>query len=441
MTTPSTTTPPSGPGAPSQASPQSSSTPTISINNSTIINSAIGAGALARPLSTPPAAVSPPPFSPPAAPPGPRPLPTCFSTRARNAFYSRITAPNYVNVFRYPPEDVERMIEFLRGSLDLKRDQYNQLQKHDITLRKRARQDYELRGNELWRKAKHGKAQAALRYLRHEEVFDTVVKEHLDSGHNGRDKVFENVKERYWGVSREEVLWIVQACSTCDKDRGPRISAPLQPIIVTRTLERIQIDLIDMRNQSSGKYKWILHVRDHWSKHCVLYALKDKKASTVAKKLELWIRHFGIPLIVQADNGREFAGVVYILLMSLAVKIIHGNPRSPQTQGLIERGNAEVEKKIRKLYHDLGNPVLWHEHLTRITLQLNDAISAAIDERPNRVMFRRYMPLNPDLWLSFEERQRVVLTDESGNVISLGEAFKHEDSLPDFVPELHRLHR
>jgi len=76
--------------------------------------------------------------------------------------------------------------------------------------------------------------------------------------------------------------------------------------------------------------------------------LKDKTAEGVAKKLEYSIRIISAPEILQADNGREFRGAVYILLRKIGVKIKHGRPRTPQTQGLVERGNATVEHRISR---------------------------------------------------------------------------------------------
>ena len=46
------------------------------------------------------------------------------------------------------------------------------------------------------------------------------------------------------------------------------------------------MDLIDMRHEADGKYKWILHVKDHFSKFSGLAALEKKEAAAVADYLE-----------------------------------------------------------------------------------------------------------------------------------------------------------
>ena len=59
-----------------------------------------------------------------------------------------------------------------------------------------------------------------------------------------------------------------------------------------------------------------------------------------------WIGAFGVPTIVQADNEKEFKGVLKLLLLSHSVKIKNGRPRTPRTQGLVEQANRTVKEKI-----------------------------------------------------------------------------------------------
>ena len=55
-----------------------------------------------------------------------------------------------------------------------------------------------------------------------------------------------------------------------------------------------------------GEYKFIMVYQDHFSKFCVLRALKNKKAETVAAELVQIFSLMGPPCILQSDNGREF---------------------------------------------------------------------------------------------------------------------------------------
>ena len=76
-------------------------------------------------------------------------------------------------------------------------------------------------------------------------------------------------------------------------------------------MSRVQMDLIDMRTRpdisSDGKtYKWILQLKDHFSKFCWARALEKKEAHEVYHCVRDIFFMFGPPHILQSDNGREF---------------------------------------------------------------------------------------------------------------------------------------
>lgn len=76
---------------------------------------------------------------------------------------------------------------------------------------------------------------------------------------------------------------MLKLCKNCALNRPAATKAPLQPIVSGRAWERVQVDLIDMRHEPSGQYKWILHVKDHFSKYTQLYALKSKHSEPIAE--------------------------------------------------------------------------------------------------------------------------------------------------------------
>ena len=113
-----------------------------------------------------------------------------------------------------------------------------------------------------------------------------------------------------------------------------------------------------MSNEPDDIYKWIGHVVDHFSKYHVLFAMLSKEASEVALNLTRHVfAYFGLPYLLQSDNGREFVNSIIEELVERwpgSCKIIHGKPRSPWVQGLVERTNACVETMIAAKRNDTG---------------------------------------------------------------------------------------
>ncbi|CEJ93248.1 hypothetical protein VHEMI08853 [[Torrubiella] hemipterigena] len=256
----------------------------------------------------------------------------------------------------------------------------------DSRLRYRAYEDFEFISKRLYRQPDQRFPNP--RYVVPEsEVFDIIVKEHLRLLHTGQDKTWDAIKLRYYGIKREDVIFVVKRCKNCALNRPSAIKAPLVPIISERAWERIQADLIDMRHEPSGQFKWILHIKDHFTKYSQLYALTSKQAEPIAKAFLQFIGAFLPPKIVQVDNGREFQGAFLILLRKYGIQIINGSPRSPQTQGLVEQANRVVSSKITAWKAD-HQSTQWEESLTEIMLAMNTQIHSSIKHAPAELLFR-----------------------------------------------------
>lgn len=189
-----------------------------------------------------------------------------------------------------------------------------------------------------------------------------------------------------------EVEWLSKHCQSCLLERQNRSRAPLEPIISDHTLQQVQINQVDIHHEPDDQYKWVLHIKDHFSKWTSLFALKSKTATEVADALAVFIGFFGHPEIIQCDNGREFKGVLLVLLKEYGFKVINGRPHTPQTQGLVERANGTKKSKIRTMTADLDHavhdPKSWATALPQIALSMNRQPHTSLGMRsPYLVMF------------------------------------------------------
>ena len=55
---------------------------------------------------------------------------------------------------------------------------------------------------------------------------------------------------------------------------------------------------------------------------------------------------FGVPYILQSDNGREFRNQIVSALKVMwpEMSMAHGRARHPQSQGSVERANSDIKK-------------------------------------------------------------------------------------------------
>ena len=62
-----------------------------------------------------------------------------------------------------------------------------------------------------------------------------------------------------------------------------------------------------MRSEAHDGYQWIAHVIDYFSKYHILWPMENKTGSEVTEGLKKFVLpYFGLPKILQSDNGLEF---------------------------------------------------------------------------------------------------------------------------------------
>jgi hypothetical protein len=91
----------------------------------------------------------------------------------------------------------------------------------------------------------------------------------------------------------EDVNWVLDKCAVCGLNDTNRSKGPLTPIVSNSCLDRVQVDLMDFQASPDHGHKWILHIKDHFSRMSWLYPLRTKQATEVAEMINAWIGHNG----------------------------------------------------------------------------------------------------------------------------------------------------
>ena len=202
------------------------------------------------------------------------------------------------------------------------------------------------------------------------------------------------VQSRYEGIPRCVVQDACRTCPVCLMSVKQTNSAELKPILSSGFLTRAQIDLIDMRHKPDGDYNYIAHYMDHWSKYHVIWPLKRKTADEVANGLnERVFPYLGLPRIIHSDNGREFVNRVIREVVKdwggEDVMFVNGRPRHSQSQGLVEQGNATIERHVANRRATLGltDNYPWASWLPKIQYNMNTDVAGGTKKTPYEVVF------------------------------------------------------
>lgn len=64
---------------------------------------------------------------------------------------------------------------------------------------------------------KESRLQQPRRHVAAGEVFDVLTAEHLQSGHQGRDKMLKILEAKYIGYTKDELMFVLDRCSVCSE--------------------------------------------------------------------------------------------------------------------------------------------------------------------------------------------------------------------------------
>ena len=223
---------------------------------------------------------------------------------------------------------------------------------------------------------------------------------HDDLGHLGFERTIDMIRSRFfWPKMADEVKKWCDQCKRCclRKTRPSRTTrVPLVSINTTEPLELICIDFLKLE-KSKGGFENILVITDHFTKYAQAHPTRDQKALTVAKILwEDFIQHYGFPVRIHADQGRNFEGhLIKELCKVCGVKKSRTTPYHPQGNGQTERFNHTLLNMLGTL--ETNQKQDWKQHVGAMTHAYNATRHDSTGHAPFLLMFGRHPNLPIDL--------------------------------------------
>lgn len=208
------------------------------------------------------------------------------------------------------------------------------------------------------------------------DVVKLILDEEHRIGHPGMTKMIDIIHRKYYGISSSVIMNYVRACEACSSTNTLRTVQEIHVNEITAKYDRYIMDCVDLRHYSqyNDGYSWILNVIDTYTKFLFSFKMKNKTASSVKECLDQIYMTFGVPVTIQADNGKEFSNqLLRDFHARLNIRVIHGRPRTPRAQGQVERVNQTIKRWLSKsLYHttekrwiDYLQPVVFIYNITR----------------------------------------------------------------------------
>lgn len=165
-------------------------------------------------------------------------------------------------------------------------------------------------------------------------------------GHIGCPAMKRIIRDYFWwpGMSAD-IEKFAKSCNTCllISKRNPPI--PLSSrLLPDGPWEILQLDFLSVHGCGSGEFMVLV---DTYSRYLTVVEMRSIDAKCTNEALQKVFVTWGLPLILQTDNGPPFQGSEFIECWEAkGVKVRKSIPLCPQTNGLVERQNQGIIKAL-----------------------------------------------------------------------------------------------
>lgn len=166
---------------------------------------------------------------------------------------------------------------------------------------------------------------------------------------------------------------MLDGCTVCQAQESNKAKKTITPIISKHVLNRVYLDLVDFTSEPDHDTgaKWMLQIKDHFSRMIWLYPLMDKSSAKIAKAVSYWLSWNGEPTCFYHNNGPKFKGEFEVLLRERDIKHIPGRAYHPQTQGSVEKANGIFKQRLAAVRAERGDVYNWVRFLPILQETIN----------------------------------------------------------------------
>lgn len=159
--------------------------------------------------------------------------------------------------------------------------------------------------------------------------------------------------------------------------------APLVPISVAdQAFEHLLIDCVGPLPRSKAGSHFLLPVMCQATRYPAAYPLRNITTRSVVKALTQFMTIFGVPKVIQSDQGSKMFTEV---LKQLRVKHSQSSAYHPQSQGVLEQFHQTLKSLLRAYCTELDRD--WEEGLPWLMLAAREVSQESLGFSPNDFVF------------------------------------------------------
>ncbi len=214
---------------------------------------------------------------------------------------------------------------------------------------------------------------------------------HDECGHFGVRKTYLNIlKHFFWPRLKRDVSGYIKTCHVCQLTGKPNQGirpAPLQPIpAVSEPFTHLIVDCVGPLPGAKSGCKYLLTVMCQSTRYPAAYPLRSITTKSVVRALTQFISIFGIPKVIQSDQGSNFTSHMFgQVLKLLRIKQNQSSAYHAQSQGALERFHQTLKSLLRAYCTELDRD--WEDGLPWLMLAAREAVQESTGFSPNELVF------------------------------------------------------
>lgn len=214
------------------------------------------------------------------------------------------------------------------------------------------------------------------------------------AAHLGFSKTLAKIKDRYyWPNMYIEIKAFVTKCGDCQRFKAINSLPSGEMTAEPTTLKPnsiLSVDIVGPLPLTVRRNMYILVCLDTSTRWVSAIPLRKATATAVATALlDNVFLNYGVPEVVMADNGKQFAGKEFKELCDkLGIKL-HLAPLYYPRSNPVERANRTLKTALSTFAHD--NQRNWDEFVKYIVFAMRTAVCESTGFTPSLLMFGREM--------------------------------------------------
>uniref|UniRef100_A0A3B5QLU2 Gypsy retrotransposon integrase-like protein 1 n=1 Tax=Xiphophorus maculatus TaxID=8083 RepID=A0A3B5QLU2_XIPMA len=239
---------------------------------------------------------------------------------------------------------------------------------------------------------------------------------HDESGHMGVRKTYDRIlRNFFWPRLKKDIASYIKTCHTCQLTGKPNQvihRAPLYPIpTIGKPFEHLIIDCVGPLPPSRLGAKYLLTVMCQSTRYPAAYPLHTLTAKSVVRALGQFIGIFGIPKVIQSDQGSNFSSHLFAqVLKQLHIQHNQSTAYHAQSQGALERFHQTLKSLLRAYCVQMKAD--WEDGLPWLLLAAREVTQESTGFSPNELVFghtvRGPLTVLRDEWKDAEPPQNLL---------------------------------